>query len=260
MFGRLMKYDCKSLFKTCVPLWLALLVVSIVNNFTLRMDTVAYGTNLPTILCMLLYVGLIVAVMVVTLVLIIQRFYQGLLRDEGYLMFTLPVRPWQLIASKALTAMLVTLLSGAAAVLSVLFLSADTGFWKDLIEMFPRLLSELGGDVTVTIVLAVLLIVAEILAAVTHIYASLALGHLAHSHRVGWAVVAYIGINMACTTVLVLLSNLSYHLHWSWSFDLASPTAATDLILLLLLIGALLRLAIFFAATTRILSKRLNLE
>lgn len=41
-----------------------------------------------------------VALFVLTMIVIIQRFYKGLLCDEGYLMFTLPVKPWQLIATK----------------------------------------------------------------------------------------------------------------------------------------------------------------
>ena len=69
---------------------------SLVNRFTMRFDNNAIIGTLPTVIFMILYVGLIIAVMVVAVALIIMRFYHGLLKDEGYLMFTLPVKPWQL--------------------------------------------------------------------------------------------------------------------------------------------------------------------
>lgn len=90
MLGKLMKYDLKSMFKVFVPLWLALLAVSVVNRFTIQFDSNAIIGGLPTVIFMILYVGLIIAVMVVAVALIIMRFYHGLLKDEGYLMFTLP--------------------------------------------------------------------------------------------------------------------------------------------------------------------------
>ena len=84
MLGKLMKYDMKSMFKVFVPLWLALLAVSLVNRFTMRFDNNAIIGTLPTVIFMILYVGLIIAVMVVAVALIIMRFYHGLLKDEGY--------------------------------------------------------------------------------------------------------------------------------------------------------------------------------
>ena len=42
---------------------------------------------------------------------ILQRFYKNLLSGEGYLMHTLPVRPWQHIASKLIAAVVWTVLS-----------------------------------------------------------------------------------------------------------------------------------------------------
>ena len=40
----------------------------------------------------IMYGMVIIAAFVITLIVIIQRFYKNLLTDEGYLMFTLPVK------------------------------------------------------------------------------------------------------------------------------------------------------------------------
>ena len=67
MLSKLLKYDLKSKFKVFIPLWIALIVVSIVNRFTLHQTQ--YDT--PQVLSMILYVSLFAAVMVVAVVLII---------------------------------------------------------------------------------------------------------------------------------------------------------------------------------------------
>lgn len=260
MLGKLMKYDLKSMFKVFVPLWLALLAVSVVNRFTIQFDSNAIIGGLPTVIFMILYVGLIIAVMVVAVALIIMRFYHGLLKDEGYLMFTLPVRPWQLVTSKCLTATIVSILSLLAAVLSVCLIAVDASFVPDLIRAVRDAVPHLTGDMVLTIILTVLLAVAAVITSVTHIYASLALGHLAHSHRVGWSVLAYIGINMLFSALAVLLGNLADRMNWNFEITVESGVAMANIILAILLAVCVVQIVIFFVVTERILSKRLNLE
>ena len=65
---------------------------------------------------------------------VIQRFFRGLLGDEGYLMHTLPVSPWQLIGSKLLCAVVTTLLSIVVAILSILLIMPIS--WINILDMF----------------------------------------------------------------------------------------------------------------------------
>ena len=67
----------------------------------------------------MLFVLAVIAACVFALVISVIRFYSGLLRDEGYLMFTLPVRPWQLVLSKLLTAFLTLIVTGLVSFVSV---------------------------------------------------------------------------------------------------------------------------------------------
>ena len=80
----------------------------------------SFLASLPVFIPAMLYVALCIAVVVLAIVFIIQRFYNGLLKDEGYLMFTLPVKTWQLIKAKGLTALIVTVISGVIGISSVL--------------------------------------------------------------------------------------------------------------------------------------------
>ena len=261
MLGKLMKYDLKSMFKVFVPLWLALLAVSVINRFTTNFSgRGGMISTLPTVIFMILYVGLIIAVMVVAIALIIMRFYHGLLKDEGYLMFTLPVKPWQLVTSKCLTATIVSILSFIAAILSVCFIAMDGAAIKEIVRGIQQMAQYLTGDMVLTCVLGILSIIAAVIASVTHIYASLAIGHLAHSHRIGWAVVAYIGINMLFSALGVMFGSMADHYHWQFEFNIQNGVVAVNLILLGLLILCIIQIVIFFVVTERILSKKLNLE
>ena len=140
MLAKLLKYDFKAMFKIFLPLWGVLLVVSGINRlFTGAGLDAEQGLGLVNSLMVLLYVLLIMAVMVVTTVIIIARFYQGLLKDEGYLMFTIPVKPWQLVASKLISAVVISMLSVLVAIVSVLIIASYQGFFYDLTLLWEAL-------------------------------------------------------------------------------------------------------------------------
>ena len=116
---KLLKYEWKACARTCLPMYAAVLLLAVVNRLTMtdRIQELMYG--IPTALLALLYVAVMVAVLVVTEVILIQRFYKSLLGDEGYLMFTLPVTVSQHIWAKTIIAVVMSIISIAAAVLSI---------------------------------------------------------------------------------------------------------------------------------------------
>lgn len=255
MLGKLLKYDFRAMFRVFLPLWGALLAVSFVNGLTLNSNRM----GISGAVLFIAYIGIIIAVITVTLVLVIQRFYNGLLKSEGYLMFTLPVKPWQLIASKGISAMVVTVLSILMGVISVLIIAWDALEMPELAE-FLEGLRHLNGDGALMLVLLVVLIITSVLSSVTRIHAALALGHLANSHRIAWSVGAYVGISMALTAITGFLARISEHFHFRLDLDFLESVAAVNIILLILIGINVLQIAVFFVITERVLSRRLNLE
>ena len=99
MFGRLVKYDFRSMFKQFGFIWPAALLLALVNHFTLfGLNSTSTVGETAAGMAMLVYVAILMAMFIITMIFVIQRFFKGLLGDEGYLMHTLPVRPWQLIS------------------------------------------------------------------------------------------------------------------------------------------------------------------
>lgn len=98
MLRKLLKYEFKATARTMVPLYIVLIAFSLFHLVINPLDVLEStgNTSIRTIIAMLdimLYVVLIVGLSIMTLVIMIQRFYKNLLGDEGYLMFTLPVKP-----------------------------------------------------------------------------------------------------------------------------------------------------------------------
>ena len=137
MLGKLLKYEMKSTSRIMWFLYAAVIVFGTiigiairvqVNSGALKMNTTSLTSvffGLPQIILtvfIIIYMLLLLALAVMTIIIIIMRFNNNLLRGEGYLMHTLPVKPWQLITSKGIVAVAVVAVSIICAVLSIFIL------------------------------------------------------------------------------------------------------------------------------------------
>lgn len=269
MLAKLLKYDFKAMFKIFLPLWGVLLVVSGINRlFTGAGLDAEQGLGLVNSLMVLLYVLLIMAVMVVTTVIIIARFYQGLLKDEGYLMFTIPVKPWQLLASKLISAMVISIISGVVALASVAIIAYFPEMGQVLAELWKMGMKNVPNFLPLVILLVVSLFVG-IICSVSQVYASMALGHLAGSHRVGFAVLAFIVLSVIWSTVGSVIGMFGYPDLTSTMISINEIEVSVDVagisnVLLTATVWGLIldvvRCVVHLIITNYILSRRLNLE
>lgn len=269
MLAKLLKYDFKAMFKIFLPLWGVLLVVSGINRlFTGAGLDAEQGLGLVNSLMVLLYVLLIMAVMVVTTVIIIARCYQGLLKDEGYLMFTIPVKPWQLVASKLISAMVISIISGVVALASVAIIAYFPEMGQVLAELWKMGMKNVPNFLPLVILLVVSLFVG-IICSVSQVYASMALGHLAGSHRVGFAVLAFIVLSVIWSTVGSVIGLFGYPDLTSTMISINEIEVSVDVagisnVLLTATVWGLIldvvRCVVHLGITNYILSRRLNLE
>ena len=283
MLGKLMKYDLRSGIRTFALIWIGLAALAAINGLTLRIafdgDIQSKLANfIITVLPMVLLVALYVAMGIFMLVFIINRFYKGLLGNEGYLMFTLPVTSTAHIASKALTSMIFSVASAIVALLSGVLLMAvlTPPNFSDVAQAFQ----EAGRYLRVNPLpagtgwlIAEFAVYMLIVAAVTilQIYTAISIGHLAKKNRGWFALLAYVGISIAFSIIMngcmsLLQSDAFPNVLLNWEFCLDDTgwhvqgvgmmaSALGIYIGLDLLVGTG-----FFFATRAILSKRLNLE
>ena len=275
MLGKLMKYDLRSCLRKFGPLWLATLALSVVTGLFFRFANKAQSNSvLMGILTALLptaLVILIVTIGVLTLVFVCERFYKGLLGDEGYLMHTLPATAGAHIASKGLTALILELVSGLVGLLSAFLIVLTfqpeelARGWQDFLTMlrsfdFPA--------ATPWLIIELFLVGVVVTATETlKIYAAISLGHLAKRRRVLWAILAYIGIDVVINSLFGagVSSGLLAKLFVRASWDTFEQFCSSGLGVAAGLMGSailweLLLGAAFFFLSRYILKKHLNLE
>ena len=264
MFGKLLKYDFRSMWKQFAFIWPAALALALVNHFTINsLDSTSGAEETAAGISMLVYVAILMAMFIVALVFTIQRFYKGLLGDEGYLMHTLPVRPWQLIGSKLLCAVITTFLSIVVAVASALVIMPwDREMLGELFRGLEYVFTHWNSQAThgvIGLLEFCLMMMVSFATGYLQQYLSMSIGHLFSKNRIALSVVAFIAINAVVSTLMgtILsplfdgLSDIISSMNGAASFHSAMWTAIA---------GELVLCAIYFAGTEFILRKKLNLE
>ena len=272
MLGKLMKYELKACGRTFLPLYGAILLMSVIAGLSMNMG-IFQISGLATIVLF----GLFVALGVLTIMITIQRFRRNLLDDEGYLMFTLPVTSKELIFSKYSVALIYTILSSIVSVLSfiiiVLIQSIDSISFSDLWYDLSRSLSELSPvqDILIyTVILAFILYTIFILT----LYLSVSMGQLPifNKHRNIVAFISFFVINIVVGKLYELVSMLFrgsledyfVNISISESSDLnVLLSEFVNMIFIIFIYNIVIHVifaVILFFGITYILDKKLNLE
>lgn len=278
---KLLKYEFRALWRVFIPFWAGILVLGLLNGISLRPLLNNLAVDAFSGIILFAYVVAIFAVLVVALVFMINRFYKGLLKDNGYLMFTLPVSTDSLIWSKAVSSVLLFLGTGLCCALSFLFIMRDLPL-EELLRIGKELhvYFNVGGRILLFACAAVclLIFVAALFAGIFQWYLSMSIGHLANKGRGVLSIAALIGINIVRSVlgdVLGGLMQLGGGEPAQWVMDITEQftsmmwgtetqmTAALGMALVALLVILLIQAMealIFFFFTRLILNRRLNLE
>ncbi len=136
MLGKLMKYEIKSCGRIFFPLYIIVLLFSILSGLFINFDDGMHNFEIIYVIGVLVAFGLFVAMVVLTIVFIVQRFNKSFLGDEGYLMFTLPVSQKKLVLSKFFTSLIFIIMTSIV-VLASIFIIAITASYKlnDVIDI-----------------------------------------------------------------------------------------------------------------------------
>lgn len=269
MLGKLIKYEFRATARTLLPLYGTMVLLSILNRFSIALFTAQDFTfgNLLSGILMFAFVAIICATMFMTIFLMAQRFYRNLLGDEGYLMFTLPVPVWQNITGKLIVSVVWSVLSALVTFLSIFIITFEYDFFSKLgyyIHMAKEWLIQVGFPTNVHFTLyvleAVLMTIVSIAGTVLMIYAALAIGHLFHRHRIMFAFGAVIGFSIV-TQIISFLAILPFR-----NMDVDAfvrelgMTASMHLFLGGAIIVTLIFSAAYYLVTNYVLKNRLNLE
>lgn len=272
MLKKLIRYEFQATRRIFLPAFLVVLVLSIVNGISLRFC--GETMSLPSGLLLTVYILALFTVFVLAFVYMVDRFYTNLLRDEGYLMFTLPARPSQLIWAKCITSSIWFVLTGLLCGISLFILmttviSGDITF-SMLFGQIRYGLAQVFGyinpiSLTLFIIELIVLVILSLANFILHIYACLSIGSLSNKYRLLVAFLAYLGFGVIKQFVLMLAAslgvgfNISFNPLMTW-LTTSNPSTSIHFTMLLGVVIMIVSMAVNFIITNYILSKRLNLE
>ena len=207
MLSKLMKHEMRASGRILLPVYLLLLLTAVLSCLCWHLSQTYDESTAVTIfqrLTMTAFIITAIGCAVLTLALMVYRFYKNLMTDEGYLMFTLPCSVGQIICSKLLTALIWSVITVLVELVSALIFIIGDVNWKSLFADLPRLFKELrlsAGEVIGYSAEGLLLVVLITLSAYLIFYAAISLGHSFANHKVLLSVVFYIAFNFALQLV-----------------------------------------------------------
>ena len=277
MLGKLLKQEFRATGRIMLPVFGALLILSVLANFSIRVLDSSAGNNtglrILAVLVLVFFGAAIFGALIVTLWLMVTRFYRNLLKDEGYLMHTLPVSVHELIWAK----LIVSLVWFVATALLIFLVMSLTAFnlmntnLEMIIEGFPswaeirQFLSEAGvlGRVTTLFFQGLLAVVLGTLSTCLHFYAAMSLGHMFTKNKILLSVVFFVGFSFAFNMMEMAYGAVGFSLFDSGPMAMTEFTDGLRFVSTITWHGIILSAiqgAVLYLATVLGLKRGLNLE
>ena len=208
MLGKLLKHEFRATGRTLLPVIGAVLALCVLANISIRILNVTDSTFVTILFGLIVsfFVLSIFVAAVMTTVVMVMRFYRNLLRDEGYLMHTLPVSVHELVWSKLIASFVWFLVTGLViwlVILLTVLIQTGTdlgeffaGFpsWAEIREAMARA-GIRSGDIWA---IGLEVLAAGILGGLTaclHFYAAMSMGHMFAKDKILLSVVFFVAIS-----------------------------------------------------------------
>ena len=247
MLIKLIKYDLLADYKKYCTVFAAMLLLSIMmlmsENSSYSAFVFSESGSVIDIILFMSYTIVSVAAALMVVVFSISRFYTNLIQDEGYLMHTLPVPTWQLLASKLITTYIWATATVLMEIVCAALATGERRIFSDIISSITEITTNRDAAETMLYVLM------SPFYLMSRIYLVCGLGNLFSKNKKGIAVVMYFviqfieGIFTTYVTMLVTLNVTAFSGYMFVKIVLA----------LALSVG-------YFIAAERLFAKRLNLE
>jgi len=208
MLGKLLKHEFRATGRTMLPIYGAVIVLSVLASISGRMMDQKIGSFLYILFGLIIaaFVIGIIAAVIMTAVMMIKRFYTNYLKDEGYLMHTLPVSVHALVWSKMIVSVVwfaATFVVIGLVMLLMVFIESNTNL-AEIIAKLPswktiRLaLAVYGirvGDLWLLAAEALLAVIVGGLFTCLHFYAAMSLGHMFSRDKILLSIVFFVAIS-----------------------------------------------------------------
>ena len=260
MLGKLIKHEFKSTARMFAALYGVVLVITLILKGIVEVQTVFKVDNtvlnMITAVTIIAFVLGIIAIFLGSFVLVIKRFYDNMLKDEGYLSFTLPVRMGEHIAGKSIVGFAWMVISGVVAVLLVTILGLGhneiLNSVKEGIELGIKEMQEFGYTGYVVELIFVLLLGCY--------SAIVSIGQTLGKNKVLGAFVAYLIIYF----IMQIISSVAMVAIFGSNLDALNNADMGDAffqpLMTFSIVLSIIQIAVYIAITNFMLKRKLNLQ
>lgn len=275
MLGKLIKHEFRATSTIFLLGWLIILAIAGAISlsqylFTLiphyQQNTVLTGFMvLSGFLLVFLFISLIPA----CLILYAFRFYKNLMKDEGYLMFTLPVNAWHHVFSKLLVSIVWSIGTIAVVILSVFVLFLGTTSFTDIADFFTSFWRAFGNMITdglsehtFEIILYFSSIFASGVCAILQIYAAISIGQSFGKHKLAASILSWLCLSAITGIIGMIVQTIVFAANGqlnSYAYAVVGDEITTITMLSSLVLNVVLIVGYFFVCTY-MLKRHLNLE
>ena len=270
MLRKLLKHEFRATGRVMLPLYLILLATAVGANFSTRglLETDFQILDILGGLLVVAFAVAIIAVCVMSMVVMVQRFYKNLLQDEGYVMMTLPVSTHQHIWSKLIVSAVWFALTILIVCLACLIMAADVTVIGEIVsgcqDLFRHVTAYYAINGTAIVAEFLVMCFVGCCAMCLQFYAALAIGHSRPNHKMAWSVLWFFLMQFVMQFlggmgIMLLDESWFHHLLLGWT-DNISGMASVHLGMVTVILGEVIYGAVFYILTTWFLKKRLNLE
>lgn len=224
MLGKLIKHEFKATARLFIPIFILVTAITVAVRFLadILYDFNEQGTKSGEIFSMIIafIFGAALVIGIICLILSgpavsLYRFYKNVYTDEGYLTNTLPVKPVSILASKLITGIVWTIISGVIVALCYCIfvtsskISLFTVDYDDINNSaYISALFDFISDNIWFIISFMIFGLISVIMSISSVYVSVSIGNLVNRHKVLISLVVYfcltIVLGMAIGIILVL--------------------------------------------------------
>lgn len=195
MVLKLIKNDIKSLGKYLILIWLGLIMIIVSQRFmTEFLNSDNQWLQLIASNTIGFMIMAIIALFGTTYIACLIHFYKSMFSGEGYLTFTIPVKPSQIVFSKIVTSFIFMLVPILITTLVALSYMWDVQMWEGIVIFFHEL-TKVGWSMWMTILWGITMLIG-VIASFTEIFLGMSVGQMANRNKIIVSILAVFGIRM----------------------------------------------------------------
>ena len=260
MLNKLLKYDLKNIFKIMVPIYIVAILISTLARGAYYLSDKITLFQISYAFIFAIYIVATFSLPFATWIIGCIRFYKNIVKDEGYLMNTLPVKKSSLILSKLITTIvaiaastLVSAICLGIGIFGIYVKTADVIWALDILKDCDIVFfSLIFASFFVGVIMQQLLI-----------YLSISIGQMHNKNKGFFSFLYMIAVYYITQLFVALFLIIPIYFNNNWSKYLEQNTPPMSFLQIFLLASLILNIIIcfvYYKITTINLEKRLNLE